>query len=124
LFDPLDVHAMAQKIHQSLTDSVFRAQLVANAQVQARKFSWDASARQAIQAIESAVQRPITDQIPAQPPIGTLAETPPSLLRAAVQVLQKHRMLSDHDVDSLAACMAQNEQQLGLPMPTEMTPPN
>lgn len=124
LFDPLDVGSIAQKMYQSLTDAAFRALLVEHAHRQAKKFSWDSSALLTLQAIESVVQAENSEKSLAQQPSGSIVQTSQSLLRAAVQVLQKHSMLSDNDVDSLAACMAQNEQQLGLPMPTEMTPPN
>lgn len=52
LFDPTDVQAIAAKMLQALTDHGFRTSLKQHAEEQARQFSWDASARSALQAFE------------------------------------------------------------------------
>ena len=53
LFDPLSPESMAEKMTQALQDEAFRIKLKAHALLQVKKFSWDASARSAIQALES-----------------------------------------------------------------------
>lgn len=52
LFDPLSDDAIKSAIERALTDKVFRDQLVAHGQKQSGKFSWDATAQRAIQAME------------------------------------------------------------------------
>ena len=51
LFDPHDEAAMAAKIAQVLGDAPFRASLERHALEQSRRFSWDASARAALDAM-------------------------------------------------------------------------
>ncbi len=52
LFDPYDETAISQKLAQVLGDAAFRTELAAHGLQQARKFSWDESARRAIAAFE------------------------------------------------------------------------
>ena len=52
LFDPTKVREIADKMHQVLTDGAFAESLCVHGLVQARKFSWDASAQRAIAAFE------------------------------------------------------------------------
>ncbi|WP_082473455.1 glycosyltransferase [Xanthomonas sp. Leaf148] len=59
LFDPRDENAIMGKMHQGLTDEPFRQRLLAHAPGQATKFSWDASAIRALNAMEEACTRPL-----------------------------------------------------------------
>ena len=52
LFDPRDDKAIAEKLSQVLTDSTYRAELIRHGQEQAKKFSWDKSAKLVITALE------------------------------------------------------------------------
>lgn len=52
LFDPHDENDMAAKLHAVLTDDGFRAQLQRHGLEQSRKFSWDNTARRALEAFE------------------------------------------------------------------------
>jgi len=52
LFDPFSIDAIAAKISEVLTNDAFRADLVSHGIEQAKKFSWDESARRAITAFE------------------------------------------------------------------------
>lgn len=52
LFDPFDEKAISQKITEVLTNSYLRNDLVQHGLEQAKKFSWDKSAKTAIAAIE------------------------------------------------------------------------
>lgn len=52
LFDPTRPGAIAEKMQQVLTDSAFADSLRAHGLVQAKEFSWDASAKRAIEAFE------------------------------------------------------------------------
>ncbi|MDH6420908.1 glycosyltransferase involved in cell wall biosynthesis [Polynucleobacter sphagniphilus] len=53
LFNPKDPSDMAAKILAALTDEVFRARLQAHASIQVAKFSWEKSAKTAVDAMES-----------------------------------------------------------------------
>lgn len=53
LFNPFDVTAIAQKMAQTLIDEGFRSRLRKHGLQQARKFSWDKTAKRAIAAWES-----------------------------------------------------------------------
>jgi len=55
MFDPKSVESIAEKIHQGLANGDFRTQLRARGIEQAKKFSWDESARRAIDAFEARV---------------------------------------------------------------------
>lgn len=52
LFDPLDDKSIAEKLTQVLTDSAYRAELIRHGLEQAKRFSWDESAKVAITAFE------------------------------------------------------------------------
>jgi len=52
LFDPFDVKAITTKLAEALTDESFRQRLRAHGVQQAKKFSWDETARRAIAAWE------------------------------------------------------------------------
>ncbi|MHB1667823.1 glycosyltransferase [Thiomonas sp.] len=52
LFDPLDILAISAKVAQVLADGTFRQTLRQHGLQQASQFSWDASARRAIAALE------------------------------------------------------------------------
>lgn len=53
LFDPRNPEAIAAKLQEVLTDSAFRDRLVAHGAAQAAKFSWDITARRALDALEA-----------------------------------------------------------------------
>lgn len=53
LFDPYTDEKMASLICRALTDTAYRADLVKNGKEQSEKFSWDYSAKQAIEIIEN-----------------------------------------------------------------------
>jgi len=51
LFDPFSIEHIAEKMHQALTDDVFRQRLLAHARRQPKRFSWEASAGVAVTAL-------------------------------------------------------------------------
>lgn len=55
LFDPHSPQSIADKIQEALSDPIFLKQLKNHARVQAAKFSWDESAKRAINAFEKLV---------------------------------------------------------------------
>lgn len=62
LFDPFSSTSIAQKMKQALEDVSFRAQLTASAARQCERFSWDDSAKKALEALEALerIERPVT----------------------------------------------------------------
>lgn len=57
LFDPLDERALSEKMRRALEDGDFRRELIQNSAEQAKKFSWDLSAKKAIGFLETARDR-------------------------------------------------------------------
>jgi glycosyltransferase involved in cell wall biosynthesis len=55
LFDPFDDEAIARKIEEVLTNDAYRAELERHGLTQAKKFSWEQTARRAWQALEAFV---------------------------------------------------------------------
>ncbi len=53
LFDPYDIPQLSELIHRSLTENNFRAELINHAHHQAQKFSWEVTAKRALEAIET-----------------------------------------------------------------------
>lgn len=66
LFDPFSVASIAKKITQGLVDESFREMLLGNAGIQSTRFSWDASAKKAIAAIEALEIEPVEEHQNAQ----------------------------------------------------------
>ncbi len=110
LFDPFDVDAITRKILQVLTDPTFRDQLKAHALQQARRFSWDASAQQAINAMERLIRQ--TCVTPSSDGADTPAVSYEDWVAASAAVLHEHALLSEYDIASLAQSKARNESQL------------
>jgi glycosyltransferase involved in cell wall biosynthesis len=52
LFDPTNPEAISQAMYRALTDDAFQKSLRENARIQAAKFSWDESAKRALEAFE------------------------------------------------------------------------
>jgi len=62
LFDPHSTASISHAIEKVLTDETFRAMLKRHAQKQVEKFSWDISAKKAIQAFEDASKGYVSKQ--------------------------------------------------------------
>jgi glycosyltransferase involved in cell wall biosynthesis len=100
LFDPFDAKAIAAKMAHALQDERFRISLREHGLEQARKFSWDATAKRAIAAWEA---------LPAAAMAGyqerTFAET------RVYQALARHAApATEVELLALSACLAQNQQ--------------
>ena len=78
LFDPQSVTSIRDKLQRALTDTAFRASLIAHGQVHARTFSWDDSARRAIAAMRSFVQPRLATRRFTNPKTCSLALSMPS----------------------------------------------
>ncbi|TWI64327.1 glycosyltransferase involved in cell wall biosynthesis [Pseudoduganella lurida] len=84
LFDPTSVKAIAAKMQHVLTDADFRTSLCEHGLVQAKEFSWDASARKALGAFEAAHERQMAAAAvsvpvagPRRPRLAYLSPLPP-----------------------------------------------
>lgn len=57
MFDPSDLNSITSKINEAVIDKGFRESLVAKGLVQCKNFSWDTSAKRAIEAFEALHER-------------------------------------------------------------------
>jgi len=101
LFDPFDVVAITSKLVQALEDDSFRAELSNHGLQQAKRFSWDESAKRAIAAWES---------------LDSSREKTRSYINRSlsqnilIQSLAQHLPAPDEAaLTTLAACLAQNQ---------------
>lgn len=114
MFDPHQQVSMSRKMHQSLADPSFRAQLIKQARTQAQKFTWDSSASKALEAISAFLGVHGKKQATYSEGVSSPVKSSGQLLDVLARTLKKHHMLATTDIDGLAACMAQNEQQIRL----------
>ncbi len=62
LFDPNDTLDIGRLIEKSLTDKVFREGLIENSLLQSKRFSWDKSAKIALNAMEAAYNKRMANE--------------------------------------------------------------
>ncbi|MBS7436559.1 glycosyltransferase family 4 protein [Pseudomonas syringae] len=74
LFDPFSVGSIAAKMLEGLESDGFRSRLLTNAGEQCKKFSWDESAKKAIEALESRHSSVAADQPDLPDPGAALLE--------------------------------------------------
>ena len=85
LFDPFDVDAIAAKMERALEDECFREELRAHGSAQAKKFSWDKTARRAIRAFES-IAKPHRESCgAAEAVLERLVRTIPEFIESSIQ---------------------------------------
>jgi glycosyltransferase involved in cell wall biosynthesis len=83
LFDPADKHGMVVAIRRGLIDNEYRRRLSEQGLAQAPRFSWQASAKAALEAIEARVAGRVTRQAgsavayPGRPKLAYLSPLPP-----------------------------------------------
>lgn len=113
LFDPTDCAAMSAKIGQVLTDEGLRASLRSHGLVQARQFSWDASAERALEGFEQ-LYASRTEQramvpgtrlagMPARPRLAFLSPLPPDksgIADYSADLIAE--LIGDYDIDVIA----------------------
>jgi len=112
LFDPCDPQAIAEKIATVLTDEGFRRTLREHAPLRAAKFSWDASAKRAIEAFEYLHAR---KKGPHSRTWRTLLQegerSYPKLIDALASIPYEPVAPSDSDLMATAASIADNRIQ-------------
>lgn len=96
LFDPMDVSAITKKIEQALTDEEFRRQLITHGIQQAKKFSWDLSAKRAISSWE---------KLQHNSKYETISD---NLLHK--KIIEKTSKFNKLELSGIATCLALNEQ--------------
>jgi glycosyltransferase involved in cell wall biosynthesis len=101
LFDPFDVTAITTKMRQALEDDAFRAMLRDHGLAQARRFSWDESAKRAIEGWESQLRchESSTSYVDR-----TLSS--PRLIQALAKILSVSEVAP---LATISACLAQNQ---------------
>lgn len=105
MFDPMSPQAIADKMRQVLEDDELRERLHEHGRLQAKKFSWDVSARRALRALEArfATRSP-------QPPVPTPAAKP---RLAFVSPLPPERTgIANYSMELLPALMLHYEIEL------------
>jgi glycosyltransferase involved in cell wall biosynthesis len=99
MFDPLDISDICAKIHQALTDEAFRKKLSNHGLLQAKKFSWDETARLAIAAWQNLVYLGAKYENVSEPPTSQLIN----------QVADKLNGVDEQYLLNLSNCIAQNQ---------------
>jgi glycosyltransferase involved in cell wall biosynthesis len=74
LFDPFSVDSIANKITQVLSDEAYRAKLVTHGRTQVETFSWDHTARKALEALEWLEQEGVLGAKPRPTPAALVTE--------------------------------------------------
>jgi glycosyltransferase involved in cell wall biosynthesis len=101
LFDPLDVAAIAAKMHDALTDDAFRSRLREHGPRQARFFSWDETAKRAIAAWEA---------LPAQAALDAYLGRSTLDSRLEDRLADSLRDANDDTLRAVSSCLAMNRQ--------------
>ena len=105
LFDPMDVTTITAKMSQALQDNDFRATLRQNGLQQAKKFSWDNSAKLAIEAFEKTYKVKET-------PLKSHSQT--AFLITELAKKSTISMLSERDLIETAKCIDLNNKSAFL----------
>ena len=101
MFDPFDVASICAKLSQVLADDTFRSMLTAHGFQQAKKFSWDKSARKAIEAWEQ-----FTECKKGNVPYGHCLKPYDRLIQSVAKHIPEP---VDGRLAAIAGCIAQNQ---------------
>ncbi|MFM9901888.1 MAG: glycosyltransferase [Polaromonas sp.] len=108
MFDPKDTDSIAKKMHQALTDANFRRALSERGLIQAKKFSWDESARKTIQAFEESI---LGNFKGVHRRSGILEASDNSLIINKIADLAEISILPDEAILEMAQTIASNQYQ-------------
>jgi len=109
LFDPMSDTVIAEKLTQVLTDDGFRLELEQHGLEQAKRFSWDSSARRAISAIEAWHVRKVSQSLAClmpdrRPKLAYISPLPPERSGISDYSAELLPELSRHyDIDVIVA---------------------
>lgn len=101
LFDPTSPHSIMEKMAYTMRNSSFRKQLSVHGLNQAKKFSWDESAKRALRAIETLVPEKAVDVSEKLLSNQTLVQAIADIRHAGTP--------SDNDLVQVAYCVANNQ---------------
>lgn len=107
LFDPTDPRAMTEKMAQVLSDTGLNTFLREHGLKQSRKFSWETSARRALEAFESMAPAQTTDR-KFYPSINK--EHYSKLISSIALIPQDEIKASNQDLMDTAQCIWENER--------------
>ena len=102
LFDPFSPQDITEKMTLALCDKSFREMLIVHGLNRAKNFTWDASAKQAIDALEILAQEKKTTLISNE-----RLETIPELIRSIAEINDIYKP-TDFDLIRVADCLAFN----------------
>jgi glycosyltransferase involved in cell wall biosynthesis len=119
LFDPRSEAAIAAKMNQALTDHGFRETLAQHGLAQAKKFSWDESARRALEGLEALHAYTLRNPVPAvrrqpRPRLAYVSPLPPERSGIADYSAQLLPELSRHyEIDLVTPLSNVEDPRLG-----------
>ena len=99
LFDPLNTHSISDKMRTVLDDRELRSQLRLRGLAHVRKFSWDETARRAIDAWENTLAR-------SRQSTSTVRQVVPEILKA---IAPRTYGFTDDELVQLSASIARNQ---------------
>ena len=111
LFDPFSVDSIANKITQVLSDEAYRAKLVAHGSQQVQTFSWDHTARKALEALERLEQAGVLAATKAQPTAAALVAEITTRIAAFEQTPQRPAVELQETAALVAGLLPRQEQR-------------
>jgi glycosyltransferase involved in cell wall biosynthesis len=126
LFDPFDSAAISAKMAQALQDDALRNTLRAHGLQQAKRFSWDVTAKRALAAFAQ-IQARRGHQLPpsAKPWASTqeqLAASYQRLVSAIADVAAADARHTDADIAQIANCLEGNQRQMETVLRSALLP--
>lgn len=123
LFDPFDVASISKKMAQVLEDEAFRNCLRAHGLSQAKKFSWDETAKVAFSAWETLLPIRKHEQGSWRQISERITDLHQRLVDNIAARVAEKPMEVDIELQRIAVCIEQNEQQLDGYLRPRMLPP-
>jgi glycosyltransferase involved in cell wall biosynthesis len=111
MFDPTDVNAITALMNQALTDTVFAQSLREHALVQAAKFSWDSSAKRAIEAFETIHISKRSDSRTWASVSASIEASYQALIQSIGAVSTASAIPSQLDLNAAAGVIAENQDE-------------
>jgi len=111
LFDPFNVDSIRNKITEVLTDEAFRQRLIRHGLEQAKKFSWDLSAKLAIESFEALYQKKRSTP-PADLPFQNSVKYYHAQIEILAAISSTLGVPSDEDLKRVAKSLVRNQMQL------------
>lgn len=108
LFDPYSVDAIHQILKRGITDDSFRTLLLENASVQAAKFSWDKSAKKAIESFEKMYDELLVERVRLKEENKHETQITYQNLIAAISKINEIKNKTNIELTQIASCIARN----------------